>query len=176
MATASGSSGPSARGLSTVADCVARPGQRDAVSAALAKSGVRVLVLYEQGAPGSLALSQARGLIQAQAARLTVVALAPKDTRVRGCGVSALDYNEAVHDSALRELDKARGLLGPLAEQTVFEVVVDDGDTSPVDWVSDGAFDAILLPARRRLFSRREHPLASKLRRSTAAEVRVVGA
>ena len=71
---------------------------------------------------------------------------------------------------------EARRLLGSLAERTVFEVVVEGGDTSLSGWVVSRAFDVILLPARRRLFSRGAHPVAATLRGSTAADVRIVGA
>jgi hypothetical protein len=101
------------------------PGSR----ADLANKGLRVLVLYERGAAGSRAVDQARELIQAQDGRLTVVTLAPSDTRVRGTGVSARDYNDAVRESAQRELDEARRLLGSLAERVV-EVVSEGGDMS----------------------------------------------
>jgi hypothetical protein len=140
----------------------------------LANDGPRVLVLYEKGASGSRTLAQARELIQAHDGQLTVVTVAPRDTRVRGTGVSARDYNDAVRDSAQRELDEARRLLGPLAEPIVFEVVVEGGNASLAGWAADGAFDIILLPGRRRLFSRGGHPLAAALRESTAADVRVV--
>jgi hypothetical protein len=139
-------------------------------------SGPRVLVLYERGTSGSTAIDHARELTDGQAGQLTVVTVVTKDTRVRGTGVSARDYNEAVRDSALRDLDEARRLLGSLAERTVFEVVVEGGDKSLSGWVVNRAFDVILLPARRRLFSRGAHPLAATLRGSTAADVRIVGA
>ena len=61
-----------------------------------------------------------------------------------------------------------------LAEGVVFDVVVEGGNTSLAGWAAGGAFDIILLPARRRLFSRGAHPLAAALRESTAADVRVV--
>jgi len=141
----------------------------------LANGGLRVLLLYERGAAGARAVDQARELVQAQDGRLTVVTLAPRDTRVRGTGVSARDFNDAVRDSAQRELDEARRLLGSLAERIVFEVVSEGGDTSLARWAADRAFEVILLPARRRLFSRQGHPLAAALHESTAADVRVVG-
>jgi hypothetical protein len=140
----------------------------------VANEGPRVLVLYEPGASGSRTLNQARELIQTQDGRVTVVTVAPRDMRARGTGVSARDFNDAVRDSAQRELGQARRLLGPQAEWVVFDVVVEGGNTSLAIWAAEGAFDIILLPARRRLFSRRGHPLASALRESTAADVRVV--
>ena len=134
-------------------------------AADLANDGPRVLVLYERGASGSRTLDQARALIQGQDRQLTVVTVAPRDTRVRGTGVSARDYNDAVRDSAQRELAEARRLLGPQAERIVFEVVVEGGNASLAGWAADGAFDIILLPARRRLFTRGGHPLAAALTR-----------
>jgi hypothetical protein len=141
----------------------------------LANKGLRVLLVYERGAAGSRAVDQARELVQAQDGRLTVVTLAPRDTRVRGTGVSARDFNDAVRESAQRELDEDRRLLGSLAEPIVFQVVSEGEDRSLARWAADGAFEVILLPARRRLFSRPAHPLAAALRESTAADVRVVG-
>ena len=135
----------------------------------------RVLVLYERGACGERTLDHARELIQGQDGQLTVVTVAPRDTRVRGTGVSARDYNDAVRESAQRELDEARVRLGPLAERIAFEVVVEGGASSLAGWAADGGFDIVLLPARRRLFRRRTHPLAAALREATAAEVRVIG-
>lgn len=156
----------------------------------LANEGLRVLAVYERGASGSRVVDQARELMQAHGegptvvtpaprdtrVRMTVVTLAPRDTRVRGTGVSARDFNEAVRDSAQRELDEARLLFGSLAERVAFDVVFEGGDASLARWAADGGFDVILLPARRRLFSRKGHPLAAALRESTAADVRVVGA
>ena len=140
----------------------------------MANHGPHVLVLYEPGASGSRTLDQARELIQAHDGQLTVVTVAPRDTRVRGTGVSARDYNDAVRDSAQRELDEARRLLGPLAGPVVLEVVAEGGNSSLAAWAAERAFDIILLPARRRLFSRGGHPLATALRESTEADVRVV--
>jgi hypothetical protein len=142
----------------------------------LVNGGPRVLVLYEPGASGRQAISQACELSEAQGGHLTIVTVAPKDTRVRGTGVSARDYNDAVRESAQRELDEARRLLGSLAERSIFEVVSEGGTASLAGWAATGAFDIILLPTRRRLFSRGTHPAAITLRRSTAADVRVVGA
>jgi hypothetical protein len=145
------------------------------VSAELVGDGPRVLVLYERGASGSCAIDQGRELVLARDGQLTVVTLAPVDTRVRGTGVSARDYNDAVRGSAQRDLAEALRLLGSLAGRIVFEVVFDGGNTSLTGWAAAHAFDVILLPARRRLFSRLAHPLAAALRKSTTADVRVVG-
>jgi hypothetical protein len=142
----------------------------------VANGGPRVLVLYERGASGHRAIADARELIEGQGGQLTVVTVAPRDTRVRGTGVSARDFNDAVRDSARRELDEARRLLGSLSERSVFEVVFDGGDTSLAAWTADRAFDVILLPARRRPFSRAAHPAVPTLRGCTSADVRVIRA
>ncbi len=146
------------------------------MSEGLGNDRPRVLVLYERGANGALAIDQALDLMEAQDGQLTVVTLAARDARVRGAGVSARDYNDAVRDSAKRDLEHARARLGPRAERIVFGVVVEGGKTSLASWAAEGVFDVILLPARRGLFSRRTHPLAARLRGSTGAEVRVVSA
>src|ERR1700722_14013264 len=94
------------------------------VSAGLVDDCPRVLVLYERGASGALAIDHALELVDAQDGQLTVVTLAAWDARVRGTGVSARDYNDAVRDSAKRDLEHARARLGPRAGQIVFGVVV----------------------------------------------------
>jgi nucleotide-binding universal stress UspA family protein len=167
---------PSSHGPFRVAEVVASGRRPDAATADLAGGGARVLVLYERGRSGSRAIDHARELTLARDGQLTVVTVAPMDMRVRGCGVSARDYNDVVCDSARRELDEARRLLGSPAERIVFEVVFEDGHTSLAGWAANGAFDVILLPARRRLFSRLGHPLTARLRESTGADVRIVGA
>lgn len=133
-----------------------------------------MLVLYERGGNGALAIDRALELVEAQDGQLTVVTLAAMDARVRGTGISARDYNDAVRDSAKRDLEYARALLGSRAGRIVFGVVVEGGKTTLAGWAAEGAFDVILLPARRRLFSRGTHPFAAGLRGSTAADVRVV--
>jgi len=170
MAETDGSTAPTSRVPAVQPEALA------AATPGLADSGPRVLVLYEGGASGSRAICQARELMQAQHGMLTVATVAPVDTRVRGTGVSARDFNGAVRDSAQRELDDARRLLGSVADGIVFEVVFDGGDRSLAGWVADRAFDVVLLPARRRLISRRSHPVAATLRESTSADVRIVSA
>jgi riboflavin biosynthesis pyrimidine reductase len=146
------------------------------MSARSANDRPRVLVLYERGGNGALAIDQALELVEAQDGQLTVVTLAARDARVRGTGVSARDYNDAVRESAKQDLEHARARLGSRAGQIVFGVVVEGGKTSLGSWAAEGAFDVILLPARRRLFSRRTHPLAAGLRGATGADVREVSA
>lgn len=146
------------------------------MSARFANGRPRVLVLYERGGNGALAIDQALELVEGQDGQLTVVTLAARDARVRGTGVSARDYNDAVRESAKQDLEHARARLGSRAGQIVFGVVVEGGKTSLGSWAAEGAFDVILLPARWRVFSRRTHPLAAGLRGATGADVRVVSA
>ena len=171
-------SNASSRAASTVAEDLAGARQPDAAAAGLKNDGPRVLMLYERGASGSRTLDQARELIQARDGQLTVVTVAPRDTRVRGTGVSARDYNDAVRDSAQRELDEARRVLGPLAERIVFEVVVEGGNTSLAGWAADGAFDIICyrdVGVCSREEGTRSRPRCASRPRPTSASSRVTG-
>jgi hypothetical protein len=134
-----------------------------------------VLVLYEPGRSGAAALEQARRLVADDGSALTVVTVAPQDTRIC-CGAgSAIDYNQAVCEAAGAELREASALLGSVAGRAQFEVLVQDREPPLADWVASGGFDVVLLPARGRTLRRAKHPAAGQLRRLTGAEVRVVG-
>jgi hypothetical protein len=136
----------------------------------------RVVVLYEPGRSGSAALDLARRLVAGEGSMLTVVTVAPQDTR-NWCGAgSAADYNQAVCEAADAELREARELLGPLGDRALFQVLVQDSHPPLADWVASGDFDVVLLPARTRPLRRASHPAADQLRACTRAEVRVVGA
>ena len=145
-------------------------------SEAIAPVGRRVVVLYEPGRTGSAALDLARRLVGAAGLGLTVVSVAPQDTRIC-CGTgSAMDYNRAVCDTAEAELLQARKKLGATGERATFKLLVQDKDPPLAAWVAAGDFDVVLLPARRRPLRRSKHPAAEALRRSTRAEVRVIEA
>jgi hypothetical protein len=74
-----------------------------------------VVVLYEPGRSGSVALDLGRRLVAGDCSALTVVTVAPQDTRIC-CGAgSAMDYNRAVCEAAEAELREARELLVQLA-------------------------------------------------------------
>jgi hypothetical protein len=138
--------------------------------------GSSVVVLYEPGPSGSAALDLARRLVSGDGSALTVVTLAPQDTRI-SCGAgSAMDYNRAVCQAGEAELREACELLGPVGDRAVFKLLVEDKDRPLADWIASGGFDVVLLPARRRPLRRAKHPSADRLRRSTRAEVRVVDA
>jgi Universal stress protein family len=138
--------------------------------------GSRVVVLYEPGRSGSAALDLARRLVAGDGSALTVVTVAPQDTRIR-CGAgSATDYNRAVCEAAEAELREACEVLGQAGKRAVFKLLVQDKDPPLADWITAGGFDVVLLPARRRPLRRSGHPAADQLRRSTCARVRVVDA
>ena len=97
-------------------------------SEAIAPVGKRVVVLYEPGRTGSAALDLARRLVEGVGVRLTVVSLAPQDTRIC-CGAgSAMDYNQTVCETAEAELRQARKELGPNADRASFKVLVEGKD------------------------------------------------
>jgi hypothetical protein len=138
--------------------------------------GGRVVVLYEPGRSGSAALDLARRLVAPDGSALTVVSVAPQDTRLC-CGAgSAVDYNRAVCEAAEAELREARQQLGAAGDRARFKLLVEDRDPPLSAWIAAGDFDVVLLPARIRPLRRAKHPAADQLRRSTSAAVRVVEA
>jgi hypothetical protein len=150
--------------------------QRSTRSDAVPSAGSRVVVLYEPGRCGSAALDLARRLVADDGSALTVVTVAPQDSRIC-CGAgSAMDYNRAVCEAADDDLREAHELLGPVADQALMKVLVEGKDPPLVTWIAAGDFDLVLLPARRRPLRRAKHPEADELRRLTSAEVRVVDA
>lgn len=147
-----------------------RLGQSDALQSV----GDRVLVVYESGRSGAAALDLAGRLVSDDGSALTVVSVAPQDTRIC-CGAgSAIDYNRAVCDAAAAELRRARDLLGDAANRASFKLLVQDNDPPLAAWVAACGFDVVLLPARRRVLRRAKHPAVDQLRTSTSAEVRIV--
>jgi hypothetical protein len=149
---------------------------RSTQSDAARSVGERVVVLYEPGRSGSAALDLAGRLVGDDGSALTVVAIAPQDTRIC-CGAgSAIDYNRAVCESAGAELRRARVLLGPVGNRASFKLLVEAKDPPLSAWIAAGGFDVVLLPARRRPMRSAKHPAADELRISTGAEVRVVSA
>lgn len=139
-------------------------------------AGKRVVVLYEPGRTGSAALDLAGRLVGADGSALTVVSVAPQDTRVC-CGAgSAIDYNRAVCEATDAELRQARELLGRAGNRASFKLLVQDKGPPLAAWIAAGGFDVVLLPARRRPLRTVKHPAADQLRRSTSAEVHIVDA
>jgi hypothetical protein len=139
-------------------------------------TGSRVAVLYEPGRSGSAALDLARRLVGDYGSELTVVSVAPQDTRIC-CGAgSAMDYNRAVREAAGVELRDASELLGREGSRASFKLLVQDKDPPFAAWIAAGDFDVVLLPAHRRPLRKAKHPAAGQLRRLTSAEVYVVDA
>jgi hypothetical protein len=150
--------------------------KRSIESDAVRSVGKRVVVLYEPGRTGSAALDLAGRLVGDDGSALTVVSVAPQDTRIC-CGAgSAIDYNRAVCEAADAELRQARGLLGFAGNRASFKLLVQESDPPLAAWIAAGGFGVVLLPARRRPLRSAKHPAADQIRRSTSAEVRIVDA
>jgi hypothetical protein len=134
----------------------------------------RVLVLFESRPAGVEALREAAARNRADT-DLTVVALAPQSLPARCCarGPSVEVINCVVREEADRELREAREILGNDAARVTFKRLVGSHDPPLDAWAADEAFDVIVLPSRRLALG--GHPLARRLRRSTSAEIRVVG-
>ena len=140
--------------------------------AANARRPSRVLVLFEPTASGVAALREAAALADRE---LTVVTLAPQSLPPRCCarGPGVEVINCVVREEAASELLEAREILGGDAVHATFTTLVGTHDPPPERWAAERSFDLIVLPSRRLAFG--GHPLARRLRRATAAEIRVVG-
>jgi hypothetical protein len=150
--------------------------KRSIESDAVRSAGKRVVVLYEPGRTGSAALDLAGRLVGDDGSALTVVSVAPQDTRIC-CGAgSAIDYNRAVCEAADAELRQARELLDFAGNRASFKLLVQGKDPPLAAWIAAGGFGVVLLPARRRPLRSAKHPAADQIRRSTSAQVRVVDA
>jgi hypothetical protein len=134
----------------------------------------RVLVLFESTPSGVAALRQAAAASDAHT-QLAVVTLAPQSVPARCCarGPSVEVVNCVVRDAAEEDLREAREILGDAAQRATFTSLVGTRDPSLASWAAAKAFDLIVLPSRR--LSIGGHPLARRLRRTTHAEVRLVG-
>lgn len=142
---------------------------------ASAHNGKRhVLVLYERGRGGTAALAEGAALAASSAAVLTVVTLAPQDTSP-GCTVYGDAYNAGVRDQASAELSEARRLLIARGARARYERLVEGRDPPFEKWVAAGAFDLVLLPARRLPFGP-PRKIARRLRRSGGCEVHIAAA
>lgn len=131
----------------------------------------KVLVLYEPCASGRRAL--AAGLeLTATDGQLTVITLAPQ-AAARCCSRGGTgEYNCAVREEAQLELGEARAMSGAAAHRGSFRSLVEYRDPPLARWAGQQSFDVVLL-ARHRL-TRGGHSCARKLRRATAAEIRVI--
>lgn len=132
-----------------------------------------MLVVFEPGRSGAAALREAAELASA-GSELSVVTLAPQAPPLRCCrGAGEGPYNWAVREEAAEELREARRLLGSLSERAVFRVLVGCPEPPLAAWVAEHAFHLVLLPSHR--FTRGGNRLARRLRRASAAEIRLVG-
>ena len=140
-------------------------------------SVMRVMVLYEPGRSGEMAVRRAGDIAQGTGAALTLVCVVPQaEGGGPRCGGSAHDYNLAVLEQSAQDVHNARRRLGELADETRVELLVEGSDPPLADWSAARHFDTILLPARRRPLRGGKHPDAARLMRYTDAEVRIIDA
>jgi hypothetical protein len=152
---------------------VVQPGEHRREVAISPKSDLqRILLVYAAGERGERTLARGAEMVRESGAQLTVVSLAPQDTRPAHCVVGTAAYNEAVRDEAAGELEHAQGRLGPLAPQARFKLLVGGRDSPLAAWASQQAFDVILLSGRQGFLGRGTRRLARTLRRATRADVR----
>jgi nucleotide-binding universal stress UspA family protein len=137
------------------------------------RSPDRVLVLCEHSRAGAAVIDLARRLAELEDAAVTVVAVAPQAPSGPRCGNSATQYNEAVADSVVRDLEQARERLGRVAERASFRLLIEGAEPSLTHFAADGGFDLVLLPAHRRPLRAAYHPEAKRLG-IAGAEIRIV--
>jgi hypothetical protein len=133
----------------------------------------RILVLFESTPSGVAALREAARL-QGADTHVTVVTLAPQSLQPRCCarGPSVEVVNCVVREEAATDLCEAREILGD-EHNVTFDTLIGTRDPPLHAWAAEQTFDLIVLPARRLALG--GHPLARRLRRATAAEIRLVG-
>jgi nucleotide-binding universal stress UspA family protein len=136
--------------------------------------GKRVLVVFEPGRGGAAVLGLARELADREGATLTVVSVAPQGVSGARCGNSALDYNLALQDSVVEDLDHARAWLAEFGVRASYELLIERTWPSLDEFATAGRFDLVLLPARRRPLRPAGHTAAERLRLATGAEIQVV--
>ena len=80
--------------------------------------------MCEHSRAGAAAIDVARRLAETEDVAVTVVGVAPQAPSGPRCGNSALEYNDAVADSVVRDLERARERLGPVARRASFRLLV----------------------------------------------------
>ncbi len=138
------------------------------------RSAERVLIVCEHSRAGAAAIDLARELAEFEDAAVTVVAVAPQAPSGPRCGNSATEYNNAVADSVVRDLEHARERLGPVAKRASFRLLIEGAGPTLAQFAAAGGFDLVLLPAHRRPLRAAYHPEAKRLE-VAGAEVRLVG-
>jgi hypothetical protein len=136
--------------------------------------GKRVLVVFEPGRGGAAVLELACELAERQGATLAIVGVAPQGVSGARCGNSVLDYNLAVQDSVVVDLDRARAWLEEFGACASYELLIERASPSLDEFAAAGRFDLVLLPARRRPLRAPGHPAAERLRLATGAEVQII--
>jgi hypothetical protein len=134
----------------------------------------RVLVVLEPGRNGAAALELARQVAYDEHAAVTIVGVAPRAMSGARCGNSAIDYNAAVADAVSSEIAQACEQLREASVDASGRLLVESTDDVLARFTEAGAFDLILLPARRRPLRASDHPAARRLRQIGGAEVRLV--
>lgn len=133
-----------------------------------------VLVLCEHGGAGAAAIEFARELARDDHVAVTVVGVAPQAPSGSRCGNSATEFNDAVAESVVQDLERAREQLGRAAERASFRLLVEGAPPSLAQFAAAGRFDLVLLPARRRPLRAAYHPQAKRLGEVAGAEIRIV--
>jgi hypothetical protein len=138
----------------------------------------RIVVVSEPGRNGAAALACATALAATSSSQLTIVATAPQTaTHCRSCGgVSPQAYNRAVCDEVAQDLHRVTTRLNLDADDMNLKLLIEGADLPLADWIAQGEFDLVLLPARRSGLHFRSHPTARLLRDITGADVHVVRA
>ncbi len=139
-----------------------------------AMDGKRVLVVFEPGRGGAAVLELARELAERQGATLTVVSVVPQVGSGARCGYSPLDYNLALQDSVVKDLDHARAWLEEFGARASYELLIERASSSLGEFAAASGVDLVLLPARHRPLRAPGHPAADRLRVATGAEIKVV--
>jgi len=130
----------------------------------------------EHSRAGAAAIDVARRLAETEDVAVTVVGVAPQAPSGPRCGNSALEYNDAVADSVVRDLERARERLGPVARRASFRLLVEGAEPSLAGFAAAGGFDLVLLPAHRRPMRAASHPEARRLGQVPGAQIRIVDA
>ena len=138
------------------------------------RSPDRVLVLCEHGRAGAAAIDFARELARHDHVTVTVVGVAPQAPSGSRCGNSATEFNDAVADSVVQDLEQAREQLGPAADRASFRLLVEGAPPSLAQFAAEGRFDLVLLPAHRRPLRAAYHPQAKRLGQLPGADIRIV--
>lgn len=130
-------------------------------------------MLFEAGRAGVAAVELAREIASDGQTTVTLVGIVQRPPTVRGCLPSGAALDAAVRDAVARDLERAGRLLGAIGSRGECRLLVEGADPSLEEFVAQGRFDLVLLPAHRRPLRSSNHPAAAALR-CLGAEVRIV--